>query len=395
MSGDLVAANEFLSEAITTSQRAGNAFAALLAMRGLAELHVMRGNLCRSADLYRQALRLAEQRPFPAAGLAHVGMGELLYEWDDLDGAMRHLEESIELGEQSGSTNILFASHALLARVKWARGDPEGALRVIEYDETTAQDMTPSSRDLNRIVAFGARLRLAQGDLAGAARLLAERGIGMDDDLDHLNMLEHVMLARVLIARREHDKALDLLERLLEVAEETSSMGSAIEILVVEALVFDAQGDESQAMAALGRALSFAEPEGYVRTFVDEGEPMATLLQTWLRARRKEPLSGPQNASPEYVGKLLTAFRRPSGSRALRTGADFPPTAQPLPEPLSERELEVLCLIAAGKSNREIAGQLFVTVDTIKKHLTHIFRKLGVRSRIQAVVRARELGLIP
>ncbi len=172
-------------------------------------------------------------------------------------------------------------------------------------------------------------------------------------------------------------------------------MGSAIEILVVETLAFDARGDEARAMAALGRALSLAEPQGYVRTFVDEGEPMATLLQKWLRARRKEQLSSPQNASPEYVSKLLTAFRRPSGSGALSTETGPLRSTQPLPEPLSERELEVLRLIAAGKSNREIAGQLFVTVDTVKKHLTHIFRKLGARSRTQAVVQARELRLIP
>ncbi|MDQ3910376.1 MAG: LuxR C-terminal-related transcriptional regulator [Actinomycetota bacterium] len=397
MSGDLTAAKQSLSEAITTNQRAGNAFAVLLAMRGLAELEVIRGRLHRAADLYRQALRLAEQRPFPAAGLAYVGMGELLYEWDDLDGAMRHLTEGIALGEQSGSTSIILPGHALLARVKWARGDPEGAHRVIQDDETAAQGMTPSSRDLNRIVAYGARLTLAQGGVGGAARLLEERGIGVNDDLDHLNVLEHVMLARVLIARREDDAALDLLERLLGVAEATGSMGSAIEILAVEALAFDARGDEARAMAALGRALSLADPESYVRTFVDEGEPMATLLQKWLRAQRKEQhsSSSPQNASPEYARKLLAAFRRPSGSRALGTGADASRTSQPLPEPLSERELEVLRLIAAGKSNREISGQLFVTVDTVKKHLTHIFGKLGVRSRTQAVVQARELGLIP
>jgi LuxR family maltose regulon positive regulatory protein len=395
MSGDLASANAAFTEAITTSQRADNPFAVLLAMRGLAESQVMRGRLHRAAELYRRALRLAEQRRFPAAGLAHVGMGELLYEWDDLDGAMRHLEEGITLGERSGSTSIVLPGHALQARVKWARGDPEGALHVIRDDETTARDLTPYSRDLNRIVAHGARLRLAQGDVGGASRLLEERGIGVDDDLDHLNVSEHAVLARVLIARGEHDAALELLERLLDVAEATGSMGSAIEILAVEALTFDVRGDEARAMAAVGRALSLAEPEGYVRTFVDEGEPMSTLLDRLLRVRRKEQLSSLQNVSVEYVGKLCTAFRRSSGSRALSTEADPLRSTQPLPEALSERELEVLALVAAGRSNLEIAGQLFVTVDTVKKHLTHIFRKLGVRSRTQAVAQARELGLIP
>lgn len=397
MSGDLAAASESLSEAITTSRKAGNSFVALLATRGLAEQQVMAGRLHRAADLYGEALRHTQQRPIPATGLAHVGMGELLYEWDDLNGARRHLTEGIALGEQSGSTSIVLPGHALLARVKWAQGDLEGALRAIQEDETTAQGMTPSSRDLNRIVAFGARLRLAQGDVEGAARLLEERGIGVHADPNHLNVLEHVTLARVLITRRELDAAQDLLERSLGVAEATGSMGSAVEILAVEALEFDARGDESGAMAALGRALSLAEPEGYVRTFVDEGEPMATLLQKWLRAQRKERFSSfnPQDVSSEYVRRLLTAFRQPSGGRGLGTGPDGPRTTHPLPDPLSERELEVLRLVAAGKSNREVSRQLFVTVDTVKKHLTHIFAKLGVSSRTQAVAWARELGMIP
>jgi LuxR family transcriptional regulator, maltose regulon positive regulatory protein len=394
MSGDLMAANAAFTEAITTSQRADNPFAVLLAMRGLAELQVMGGRLHRAADLYRQALRLAEQRQFPAAGLAHVGMGELLYEWDDLDGAMRHLEEGIALGERSGSTSIVLPGHVLLARVKWAQGDLDSAVHIIQEYEWSVHSMNLSSWDLDQIAAYGARLRLAQGDVGSAARLLEERGIGVDDDLDHRNVLGHVMMARVLIARGQHDAALTLLGRSLEVAETTGSVDSAIEILAVEALAFDARGDEARAMAAVGRALSLAEPEGYVRTFVDEGEPMSTLLDKLLRVRRKQQLSSPQNVSPEYVGKLLTAFRRSSGSRALSTEADPLRSAQPLPEPLSERELEVLTIVAAGKSNLEIAGQLFVTVDTVKKHLTHIFRKLGVRSRTQAVAQARELGLI-
>jgi LuxR family maltose regulon positive regulatory protein len=388
MSGDLASANETLAEAITASRRADNAFAALLAMRELAELEVMGGRLHRAADLYKQALRLAEQRPSPAAGLAHVGMGELLYEWNDLEGAMRHLTEGIELGERSGSTNIVFPGHALLARVKWARGDVDGAIHIIQEDEWSAHSMNLSSRELNRIAVQGARLRLANGDVGAAARLLGQRGISVDEHVNHLNIFEHVMLARVLIARGEYDAALALLGRSLGWTEATGSKGIAIEVLAVEALANAARGYEARAMIALAQALSLAEPEGYVRTFVDEGEPMAALLSKFLKARRTERLPSSQDGSTEYVDALLAAFRGPSG-------ADAPQTAQPFTEPLSERELEVLQLVAAGKSNREISDQLFVTVDTVKKHLTHVFNKLGVGSRTQAVALARELGLIP
>ena len=395
MSGDLASANATLAEATTASRRADNAFAALLAMRELAELEVMGGHLHRAADLYRQALRLAEHRPFPAAGLAHVGMGELLYEWNDLEGAMSHLREGIELGERSGSTNIVFPGHVLLARVKLAQGDVDGAIRVIQEDEWSAHGMNLPSRDLNRIAAHEARLRLAQGDAGAAARLLGQRGIGVDDHVDHLNVFEHVMLARVLIAQGDYDAALTLLGRSLGWAEATGSMGVAIEVLAVEALGDATRGDEARAMIALARALSLAEPEGYMRTFVDEGEPMAALLSKFLRARRTERLPSSQGGSTEYVDALLAAFWEPSGSRVFSSEASAPQTAQPLTEPLSERELQVLQLVAAGKSNREISTQLFVTVDTVKKHLTHVFNKLGVGSRTQAVARARELGLIP
>jgi LuxR family transcriptional regulator, maltose regulon positive regulatory protein len=394
MSGDLAAAEAALTEAITASRRANNAFGVLLAMRELAELQVMGGRLHLAADLYRQSLRIAEQRPFPAASLAHVGMGELLYEWNDLDGAMHHLTEGVELGERSGSTNIIFPSHALLARVKWAQGDLDGAVRIIQEDEHYVHSLNLSSRDLNRIVAYGARLRLAQGNASAAARLLGQRSIGVDDQVDHLSVFEYLVLARVLIAQNENDAGLDLLERLLRVAEATRSMGSAIEILAVLALAVGAQGDEAQALAALERALALAEPESYVRTFVDEGTPMAALLQKSLRARRRQRLIGSQEASPEYVGALLMAFRRSSVSRTLSTETELLQAVQPHPDPLSARELEVLRLVAAGNSNRDISAQLFVTVDTVKKHLTHIFAKLGVSSRTQALARARELGLI-
>jgi LuxR family transcriptional regulator, maltose regulon positive regulatory protein len=394
MSGDLAAAEAALTEAITASRRANNAFGVLLAMRELAELQVMGGRLHLAADLYRQSLRIAEQRPFPAASLAHVGMGELLYEWNDLDGAMHHLTEGVELGERSGSTNIIFPSHALLARVKWAQGDLDGAVCIIQEDEHYVHSLNLSSRDLNRIVAYGARLRLAQGNASAAARLLGQRSIGVDDQVDHLSVFEYLVLARVLIAQNENDAGLDLLERLLRVAEATRSMGSAIEILAVLALAVGAQGDEAQALAALERALSLAEPEGYVRTFVDEGTPMAALLQKSLRARRRQRLIGSQEASPEYVGALLMAFRRSSVSRTLSTETELLQAVLPPPESLSARELEVLRLVAAGNSNRDISVQLFVTVDTVKKHLTHIFAKLGVSSRTQALARARALGLI-
>jgi LuxR family transcriptional regulator, maltose regulon positive regulatory protein len=374
MTGNLKAARESFAEASAASRRAGNIYVALLAMRMLGEIEKMGGHLRRAADLYRQALRLAEERPLPAAGLAHVGMGELFYEWNDLDGAMHHLMRSIALGKNSGSFEILFSGRNALALAKQAMGDAKGALEVIQEGERAARSMNLPTQILDQQAAFGVRLRLAQGDVATAARLLEERRIGADDAVDHLNELEHLVLARVLLACDEPEEALELLDRLLEAAEESGRMGSVIGILAIRALAHGALAEEASTLADLGRALALAEPEGYVRTFVDLGVPMEALLR---RALTKGLCVG-------YASRLLEAF----GSTAEK------PSAGPLSEPLSERELEVLRLVAAGMSNAEISRTLFVALSTAKKHINNIYRKLDVRNRTQAVARARELNLL-
>jgi LuxR family maltose regulon positive regulatory protein len=189
-------------------------------------------------------------------------------------------------------------------------------------------------------------------------------------------------LARVLIARYRServegsiDEAMGLLERLLKAAEEGGRMGSAIEILVLQALAHEAQGDIPHALVPLERALALAEPEGYVRIFVDEGPPMAALLRE----------AAKQRIAPDYVGRLLAAFGGAGGKR---------PAAQPLIEPLSERELQVLELLGTELSGPEIARELVVSLNTMRTHTKSIYSKLGVNSRRAAVRRAEELGLL-
>jgi LuxR family maltose regulon positive regulatory protein len=374
MIGDLQAAKEAFAEASVASRRAGNTYVALLAMRALAEIEKLGGHLLRVADLYREALRIAEAQPSPASGLAHLGMGELLYEWNDLNGAMLHLGLSTDLGKRSGSCDILLPSQAFLALVRQAIGDAEGALEVIQEGERAARSTNPASQILDQLAAFGARVRLAQGDLATAARLLEERGISAQDAVDHQNELEHLVLARVLLARDDIHMTLDLLERLRSEAEATGRMGSVIKILALQVLAYKARGDETRAVATLARSLELAEPEGYIRTFLDEGVEIAGLLR---RAVAK-------GISPGYASRLLEALGSP---------AERPPTGS-LSEPLSERELEVLRLIASGRSNAEISRTLFVALSTAKKHINNIYRKLGTNSRTSAVFRARELDLL-
>jgi LuxR family transcriptional regulator, maltose regulon positive regulatory protein len=208
----------------------------------------------------------------------------------------------------------------------------------------------------------------------------------VEDEPSYLREREHLVLARVLLAQGKVDQALRLLRWHLEEAQAQRRRGSEIEILMLQVLALWEKGEKEGAATTLTRALTLAEPEGYVRTVVDEGPEMALLLSEVLKAHQRRHLDRPDLPSAHYLRKLLTALEQ----AASRT---TPPTAE-LPEPLSERELEVLQLIEAGKSNRRIAQELFVTTGTVKTHIRSIYRKLDAHSRTQALVRARELNLL-
>ena len=237
-----------------------------------------------------------------------------------------------------------------------------------------------------------------------------EQGLSIKDDLSYLREFEHITLARVLLAQDKSDcadrsihEAIGLLERLLQAAQEGERTGSVIEILVLQALAHQMQGDIPAALVPLERALTLAEPEGYVRIFVDEGPPMAVLLAKLRERSRKRPRDASTNVPLAYIERLLALLR---GERAARPGDDeaqegtspaapsAPTPAQPLLDPLTERELEVLRLIAAGLSNREIADRLVLALSTVKSYVNTIYSKLQVQSRTQAVARARALHLL-
>jgi len=267
-----------------------------------------------------------------------------------------------------------------LARVLMARGDAEHSLIKIQEASQLAQ--WTSAGAWPPVDAWRARLLLAQGDVVSAARWSREYGKS-EDYLSYPRILERITMARILLAQNKVGEALDFLEELLEAAESKERMGHVIEILMLQALAFEARGETERALAALERSLALAEPEGYVRTFGDEGAPMAALLTRLLERRR-------DGVSPWYVDRLLTQIL----ADAAASGSPQRTDSSPLLEPLSERELEVLRLVADGLSNREIAQRLFVSVGTVKAHVNHVYGKLLVRSRTQAVARARELQLI-
>jgi LuxR family maltose regulon positive regulatory protein len=237
-----------------------------------------------------------------------------------------------------------------------------------------------------------ARLDVHRGDLDAGARWAADAGLLPDGDPAHPREYEHLTLARILIARGEPARALPLLERLRAAATTAGRATSEIETLILESLARQRYGDDVGALAALEAALVIAEPEGYVRLFVDEGPPLAVLLAR----RRVEHRAARPNSRRAYVDRLLAAFgsSRRDLAPSAPAGRSAAGRAPALPEPLTPREREVLVLIADGLTNSEIAARLFVTVGTVKTYVNGIFGKLGARSRTQAVARARTVGLL-
>ena len=357
----------------------------------LGQVQRAQGGLDASARTCRQALEMTEvpgRPPPPAAGPAHVGLGEVAYQRNELDRALRHITEGITLCRQFAYIPPLATGLVTLAWIRQASGDPDGAQAAIA--EAKQASPVPAG-PLNPVPAQRARLLLAQGDLAAAARWTQENGLDQDDEPDYSREPGHLVLARVLLAQGRPARALALLDRLQAAAAAQDRLGSLIEVGALRALALAAGGEEAAAIAALAAALTLACPQGCVRVFADEGPPMAALLARLIAAQR----SG--GAAAEVPLGCLARLQRALGAQDI-----VPDTARGsvravpgLVEKLTSRELEVLEMLAAGRSNQAIASQLVVTLDTVKKHVSHVLGKLGAANRTEAVTRARELSLIP
>jgi LuxR family maltose regulon positive regulatory protein len=393
-SGDVPAAIQAFGETARKSQKAGNLMVTGMALRRVAELHAIGGRLHKARAFYEQALESAvdgKGRPLPVAGMALIGLGGLFREWNDLEAATRHLTKGIELVGRWGELWSI-EGYIFLAHVKQALGDVDGARAAIQSAQQQAIQFDASEMDDIIVAGHQARLSVAQGNLEAATQWVEERGLdrgigsgdsGAEDKITasyySLHEFELTTLARVHIAQGRLDEALAVLKPLLQAAERLGRMGSAIEILALQALALRAQGDALQATTLLRRALSLAEPAGYVRTFIDEGAPMGELLRQM--AARGTRL--------DYVSKLLAALESETADER-RT----PAVAVPLVEPLSGRELQVLRLLTTSLSSTEIAGELLIAVSTVRSHIKSIYGKLNVHRRMEAIQRAKELGLL-
>jgi ATP/maltotriose-dependent transcriptional regulator MalT len=328
----------------------------------------------------------------PVAGIGYVGTAEVEYQRNELEAALSHVTDGIALCRHVSDTQPVATGLATLAWIRWARGDQAAALETMEGAARAGP--SPAASDLlNPVPAHRARLLLAQGDLAAATRWTEEKGLSPDGEPVYATEREYLVLARVLLAQDLPSRALALLERMSAAAQSQDRTGSLIEIQALQALAHAQEGDEARAVRALVGALRLGCSQGYVRVFADEGAPMGTLLGLVVAAQREEHATA-RLVPLSYLATILRAFdpaERPAGQALAGAGAAGPGMA----EPLTSREMEVLGLLAAGTPNRRIAQELVVTIDTVKKHVTHVLGKLGAANRTEAVTRARQLGMIP
>jgi len=395
-SGDLEQAHRAYADCMAGLRRVGHVADTFGCAIALADIRRRQGRLGDAMHTYEQALQLAsEQGGSVLRGTAdmYVGISELHRERNDLPAATQYLLRSQELGEHLGLPQNPYRWRVAMARIREAEGDLSGALDLLnEAERLYVSDFFPNVRP---VPAWRARVWVEQGALGEALGWARERGLSVDDDLSYLREFEHITLVRVLLAQhtaervdRSLHEAAQLLDRLLQAAEAGGRTGSVIEILVLQGLAHQTQGDIPAALVSLQRALTLSEPEGYVRVFADEGPPMAALLRAAARVAHGEQ----KGITRDYARRLLAAVDkaedRTPGSQGLAEDRHG------LVEPLSKRELEVLRLLGTDLDGPDIARELVVSLNTVRTHTKNIYAKLGVNNRRAAVRRAEQLDLL-
>ncbi len=401
---DVEAAAEAMNKALAYSMADDDMYIAFMMTYDLAMLQATQGYLHKAERTYQQAFQRANLLggSTPALGPVNVGIGNLQYQWNTLDLAEQSLREGIEqcLYMENGRTAL--AGYFTLLQLKQAQGDQEGVQALFQKINELAHNPNIPPAKARFSAAFQARIALIQGKQAVAFRWERECGLGMNDEINSQLINEYLILARVWSAQARFADALTCLNRLAYLVETRGRMRNAIEIFTLQALIQQAQGEEDSAQALLRKALVLAEPEGYIRLFVDEGPPLALLLMK-IAATMSLPSSthsrGQNQAhlSLHYIETLLAAFADPRFLLSAPSIQSSPTSSScavlPLAEPLSEREREVLRLIVAGYSNQEIADQLVLALSTVKWYVNIIYGKLQVGSRAKAIAQARVLKL--
>jgi LuxR family maltose regulon positive regulatory protein len=366
LQGDRAAARKVFVEAIRLAS--GNIYYTVLTTTSLGQIQESENQLYQAAETYRHSMQLLSDQGPPNASEEYIGLARIFYEWNDLDAAEQHAQQSLRLALQyDRAIDRFIICEVLLSRLKLARGDVAGAAAMLAETSRSVQQHNYMHR-IRDVAAQQVIVLLHQGDLETAAQLAQAHELPISQ-------------ARVYLARGDSSAAKALLLPLREQMAAKNWQDELLKVMVLQTVAIHAHGEKEKAIQLLGEALALAELGGCIRLFVDEGEPMAQLLLE----------AADQGIMPNYVNKLLAAFE--SEKRKCDDISGLPP-AEPLVDPLSQRELEILKLIAQGLSNQAIGERLFLAVDTIKGHNRKIFDKLQVQNRTEAVARARELGLV-
>jgi LuxR family maltose regulon positive regulatory protein len=395
LTGEVIEASTAFSDAVDLSIASGSLHMVTMSSANLARTLILRGRLHEADQCCERALKVAADlsespaKVKPTLGILYAYLGHLRRERDDLVAAEGHLDQALELGQQSGYVEVLAATYWALAQFHRAQADVHAGLAILERAIETVAD--PSLTAMRRLLlAERAELMVVLDRLEDAERWAREHRVGEVVEFGFPQERECLSLVRLRLARGEISEATDLLARLLSAAKAAGRYGSVIEILALQALALQEGGRHTAALSALEQALALAEPEGYVRTFADQGPPMAALLREvgasgiapLYVARLLLAIASPGQASPEPISGRKSASDREFGMLSSRAGL------------LTDREVEVLRLLAGGASNQGIATALTVSVGTVKAHISHILGKIGAHNRTEAVVRARARGLL-
>ncbi len=378
INGNLEEAKRAYYEAIRIGREAGNNHAVIISNLNIADILIEQGQLQRARDTYEQSLQMAvrpDGQRSPLAGKLYAGLGKLAYERNQLNDAEQYIRQCIGISQQWGDGDLEAIAFAMLARLEQARGNPEDAHEAMRQAERLASEHPLSPGRNTQLMGELGRYWLAQGNLEKPSQLIQKGALSIKDEITTQREPEYLLLLRTLLAKKDHEAALALSKSLLKQTEPAGRLGAVIETLVLRALAFQGRKDPGQALNALERALALAQPEGYVRVFLDEGEAMTRLL---CQVQSRQPGSG-------YAATLLSIIGK--------TSAMTQPSMQLLSEPLTAREVEVLKLIEAGCSNQDIAEQFVISIPTVKRHISNIYAKLGVKSRTQAVAIGKELKI--
>jgi LuxR family maltose regulon positive regulatory protein len=366
--GDRAAAGRAYTKALSISQMSGNNFSTILATISLGQVQELENQLYPAAEIYQHALQLIGDYPLPNACEAYLGLARIYYEWNDLEAAEQYGQQSLQLARQFDRVIDRFIiCEMFLARLKLARGDVAGAAAMLAEAEQSVRQHNFVQR-MPEVAAAQVLVLLRRGDLAAAAHLSQ-------------TYLLPTSQARVHLAQGDPSAALALLSPLRKQMESKGWVDELLKVMVLQVVALHVHGEKARAVQLLGDTLALAQPGGFIRIFIDEGAPMAQLMLE----------TASHGVMPDYSGKLLTVFE---AGKQINEPKPDPPPASFLIEPLSQRELKILQLIAQGLSNREIGERLFLALDTVKGHNRRIFSKLQVQSRTEAIARARELGLL-